>query len=276
MRSFLPILASFLLSIALAAPLDAQMGWNTSRPQMTRAELTSLLERLQTISQANDQPAEIRNEAQREAVRLRARLEEGDFRVGDQIDLRVEGEDALSQVFTLRPGPTLQLPTIGDVSLRGVLRSELQDHLSSAIGEYIRDPVVLAESTIRLTISGSVGNPGFHSVPPDRALTDAIMLAGGAQRGGEPAWHLYRASGTADLDGRLPAAGDRRRSHTRSAKLAGGGSHRGADRAATGIPALSTDLERHPLDRRPGGHHHDASLRHSGGQRFAAPPLPRR
>lgn len=179
MRSFLPILASFLLSIALAAPLDAQMGWNTSRPQMTRAELTSLLERLQTISQANDQPAEIRNEAQREAVRLRARLEEGDFRVGDQIDLRVEGEDALSQVFTLRPGPTLQLPTIGDVSLRGVLRSELQDHLSSAIGEYIRDPVVLAESTIRLTISGSVGNPGFHSVPPDRALTDAIMLAGG-------------------------------------------------------------------------------------------------
>ena len=38
---------------------------------------------------------------------------------------------------------------------------------------------MLAESTIRLTISGSVGNPGFHSVPPDRALTDAIMLAGG-------------------------------------------------------------------------------------------------
>src|SRR5690606_10313921 len=195
----LPTLASLLLVVAIAAPLTGQSGWNTSRPQMTRGELTSLLERLETISQSSDQPAETRNEAQREALRLRTRLDEGDFRVGDQIDLRVEGEETLSQVFTLRPGPTLQLPGIGDVSLRGVLRSELQDHLSRAIGEYIRDPVVVAESTIRLTISGSVGTPGFHSVPPDRALTDAIMLAGGPsavaslrgiyiERGGQQIW----------------------------------------------------------------------------------------
>src|SRR5690606_17921755 len=63
MRRFFTTLLPLLL-LAVATPLvQAQTGWTTSRPQMTRAELTDLLSRLHTISQSRDQSSEIRSQA---------------------------------------------------------------------------------------------------------------------------------------------------------------------------------------------------------------------
>lgn len=199
MRRFFTTLLPLLL-LAVATPLvQAQTGWTTSRPQMTRAELTDLLSRLHTISQSRDQSSEIRSQATREAARVQARLEQGDFRVGDEINLLVEGEETLSQAFTLRPGPVLQLPGIGNIDMAGVLRAEAEEYLTAQLAQYIRDPVVRVHTSLRLTISGAVSQPGFYSVDPDRALTDAIMLAGGpgvvaqlrgiyVERGSERIW----------------------------------------------------------------------------------------
>ena len=138
-----------------------------------------MLGRLQVIAESRDQSAEVRAQARLESLRVLNRLEQGDFRVGDELALVVEGEEALSQSFTLRPGPTLALPGVGNIDMAGVLRSEVEEFMTAQIAQYIRDPVVRVESTLRLTISGSVGQPGFYSLPPDRALTDAIMMAGG-------------------------------------------------------------------------------------------------
>lgn len=179
MRRFITTLLPLLLLAVLGSSLQAQAGWTSSRPQMTRAELNDLLGRLQVIVDSRDQSAEVRAQARLEADRVRTRLEQGDFRVGDEIALVVEGEDALSQSFTLRPGPTLALPGVGNIDMAGVLRSEVEEFMTAQIAQYIRDPVVRVESTLRLTISGVVGQPGFYSLPPDRALTDAIMMAGG-------------------------------------------------------------------------------------------------
>ncbi len=110
---------------------------------------------------------------------VRARLEQGDIRVGDQIALVVEGEDSLSNNFTVRPGEILSLPRIGDIPVGGVLRSELEAHLTEQLARYSRDPVVRAHSLVRVTIAGSVAQPGFYAVQPDRLLSDAIMQAGG-------------------------------------------------------------------------------------------------
>lgn len=179
MRRFISTLLPLLLVAVLGSSLQAQAGWTTSRPQMTRAELNDLFSRLQTIATSRDQPADVRTQARLEADRVRIRLEQGDFRVGDELALVVEGEETLSQSFTLRPGPTLALPGVGNIDMAGVLRSEVEEFMTAQLAQYIRDPVVRVESTMRLTISGSVGQPGFYSLPPDRALTDAIMLAGG-------------------------------------------------------------------------------------------------
>ncbi|OLB50143.1 MAG: hypothetical protein AUI08_06290 [Gemmatimonadetes bacterium 13_2_20CM_2_65_7] len=137
--------------------------------------------------------------AAQEAAVIRRRLAEGDFKVGDRILLLVEGEPSLSDTFTVGLGSTLILPAVGDVSLVGVLRSELQDYLARRLGQNLRDAVVRARAYVRLSIDGAVARPGFYGVPADALLSDALMAAGGPtpeaqlgklriERAGRPIW----------------------------------------------------------------------------------------
>ena len=63
--------------------------------------------------------------------------------------------------------------------MKGVLRSELQDHLSRELAKFLRDPIVRALPTIRLTMGGTVGRPGFYTFPAALPIGEAIMAAGG-------------------------------------------------------------------------------------------------
>ncbi len=104
------------------------------------------------------------------------------FQAGDRILLRVEGDSALSDTFTVVAGPTLRLPNIGEISLAGVRRRDLEAHLSRELGRYINDPVLQARALIRVSVVGEVVRPGYYAVPIDLVLTDALMLAGGATK----------------------------------------------------------------------------------------------
>ena len=179
---------AILLALSILPRASAAQGpadWDAGRPQMTRAELTALLERLDLLAQSSAYSSALRGQARDEAAMVRARLEQGDIRVGDQVALTVEGEQALTQTFTVRPGESLTLPGIGEVPLHGVLRSELEEHLRTLLSRYIRDPVVQAESLVRVTITGGVGTPGFYAVRADQLLSDAIMSAGGPAIGAD-------------------------------------------------------------------------------------------
>ena len=121
-------------------------------------------------------------EAQRrraEAARIRERLVQGDFLPGDRVVLNVEGDTALSNTFTVRAGGVLSLPNLPDASLSGVLRSELEGHLTKHIARYLRNPSVSASSLIRLAVIGEVQRPGFYPVSADVPLSDIVMTAGG-------------------------------------------------------------------------------------------------
>lgn len=102
------------------------------------------------------------------------------FQAGDRILLHVEGDSALSDTFTVVAGPALRLPNIGEVSLAGVRRGDIEAHLTRELGRYINDPVLQARALIRVSVVGEVTRPGFYAVPIDLVLTDALMLAGGA------------------------------------------------------------------------------------------------
>jgi len=110
---------------------------------------------------------------------VRQRLEEGDFRPGDWVVLTVEGEPALSDTLLVTRDRTLELPLVGTVSLNGVIRSELEPHLTERIGRYIRDPVVRAHSYMRILITGEIVGPGYYLVPAETPVSEAIMLARG-------------------------------------------------------------------------------------------------
>ncbi len=106
----------------------------------------------------------------------------GEFQPGDLILLRVEAESLLTDTFAVEAGPLVRLPQIGPVSLSGVKRTGLQDHMSKELSRFLRNPMVDARSLVRLSVVGEVDRPGFYDLRGDAAVTSAIMSAGGPTR----------------------------------------------------------------------------------------------
>jgi protein involved in polysaccharide export with SLBB domain len=156
-------------------------AWDPSGLQLTRAELQQLLQRYEETVQSQAYTETLRKNAAAEIDLIRQRLAEGDLRVGDRIMLDVQGHPALSaDTFTVVSGRKIVLPQgFGDVPLEGVLRSELQAHMTTHMARFIRDPIVRARSLVRLQMEGAVASPGFYMVPSDVLLSDALMMAGG-------------------------------------------------------------------------------------------------
>ena len=160
------------------APMDR-------RPQATRAELESTLVEIAKITGPGSVYSdEIKRQKQLEAALIRQRLQEGDIQVGDQLQITLSVPTSPSAApvngpFTIGPNQMLTLPEIPPIPMRGVLRSEVKDYLTEYLSRLFRDQTVQVVSTIRLTIVGGIGKPGFYQLPAEMPLPDAIMQAGG-------------------------------------------------------------------------------------------------
>lgn len=178
-------LGCFLFATALLLPsaLFGQVppGWDASAFQMTRIELEELLGRYESVLESPGYSQALKEDAQRSADLIRTRLDMGDFRVGDRVVVRLDGtpEGILPDTLLVEEGPSLDIPDMGIISLRGVLRSELQEYLTAELGRFVRDPSLTAQSLIRLSVQGSVGSPGFYVFPSEMLLSDVLMQAGG-------------------------------------------------------------------------------------------------
>jgi hypothetical protein len=135
-----------------------------------------------------------------EAFLLKNRLEHGDFQDGDRIVVQLLGSVAMQDTITVRAGKMLPLPRMDDLPLEGVLRSELNEKLSSHLAKYLRDSTARATPLLRIAVLGQVGRPGFYYTPADVLLSDVLMQAGGPggdadlnkmtiRRGGETIWN---------------------------------------------------------------------------------------
>ncbi len=166
---------------AAAQPVNGQAvrEWDPVRAYMTREALEDLREHLEKSASSSAYSATLRARTKEQAELISRRLQVGDFQLGDRIVLAVEDQPALSDTFTVDQGGVLTLPTVGDVPLTGVLRSELKQHVSQFLGRFLREPVVQAQALIRIAIFGGVTQPGFYTVPGEALLTDAVMMAGG-------------------------------------------------------------------------------------------------
>jgi len=145
----------------------------------TRAELERLAAYYEEVISSPAYSDRLKREAGTDLERVRSRLRDGDFRVGDRIVLSVEGEVGVPDTVSVEAGPRIVLPLFGTVPLAGVLRSEIEPYLTTALGAFIRDPIVRARGLMRLSVQGQVGAAGFYVVPAEILVTDAIMVAGG-------------------------------------------------------------------------------------------------
>lgn len=167
--------------LAMGSALEAQetAAWDGGRLELTRQGLEELVARYEQTAASSAYSPELRSDALREAEAARMRLRMGDFRTGDEIALAVEGEEGLNGTFLVNERGAILLPTIGEVPLQGVLRSELQDHLRRQLSSFLVSPVLTAYSSVRLMLSGSVTKPGIFVVPTRELLSTALMNAGG-------------------------------------------------------------------------------------------------
>jgi protein involved in polysaccharide export with SLBB domain len=169
---------------AFPALLPAQAGGSLDpgRSYATRAGLEEMLARFNEAAGSAAYSGELRGRARQESALIRARLAEGDFRVGDRVALTVQNEPVFTDTFSVAQGRVLVLPLIGEIPLTGVLRSELEPHLRDWIGRSVRSPEVRAQSLLRIAVMGEVARPGFFVVPADLPLTDVLMAVGGTGR----------------------------------------------------------------------------------------------
>jgi hypothetical protein len=171
------------LVFCLPLQVQAQDGTGTAAsqpPSAQRAELDSAARRAEEEASRAGGDAGLRSRKQAEASALRERLRDGDFGVGERIYVEMRGAEVpFADTVTVRAGRVITIATLPEISLRGVLRSELQSHLTREIGRYVRDPKVTATSWVRVSVLGAIGQQGFYAFPADILLTDALMRAGG-------------------------------------------------------------------------------------------------
>jgi hypothetical protein len=113
------------------------------------------------------------------AFLVRYRLQQGDFREGDRVVIKVQGSAGFTDTLVVRTGDVLPIPQMGELPLSGVLRSEINDRLKAHVAKYLRDPIVQAIPLVRLGVLGRVGRPGFYYTAADLPLSDVLMEAGG-------------------------------------------------------------------------------------------------
>jgi len=180
-----PVLALLLLVAALAAPTRGAAQYfeyadsQAHRLLMTRAALTDLAGRLDSIAASPTVTADQRRRARALGQDTRARLDAGDFQAGDRLVVRVVGEVGLPETLTVSNDGDVDVQTVGTVPLHGVLRTEVEEQLSRAVGRVIRDPEVHAHALVRVAVQGEVTHPGYCVVRADAPLSDVLTAAGG-------------------------------------------------------------------------------------------------
>ncbi len=181
-------LVSMVTALAFTVPVlcSAQDAIGPPRLESDRADLTRLLAQYDAVALSPAYSEVLRNEGRARADSIRGRMRTGDFRAGDEIALFIGGGGSPQwDTLMVEAGPLIDVPTVGPILLDGVLRSELETHLGSEIGRFIRLPRVQARALIRLAFMG-VGQPGFYLMPAELPLSEAVMLAGGPGAGVDP------------------------------------------------------------------------------------------
>ena len=181
--------------LASTTPAAAQSIQQLYAKRSTLEQRASEAERIAAASNTQNPTRELKRG---EAFMIRYRLEHGDFRAGDRVVVTTVIDQARTDTLLVSDDRSVEIAGFPRVSLRGVLRSELEDRLRTHLAVYVREPRVTAKPLVRIAVTGRVARPGFYNVPADALLSDVIMTAGGPAAGADMAKTTVRRD-TAEL-----------------------------------------------------------------------------
>jgi protein involved in polysaccharide export with SLBB domain len=168
------VLFSAFGAIALAPAVSS--GQAVASLLTSRAELTAAAEQAEGLA-AGGNGSTTRNALL--AASIRQRLRDGDFQPGDRVILKIVSGLPHTDTLTVHSGRILELPGKISLPLSGVLRSELEDRVSTEVLKYIKAAQVTVTPLTRIGVLGEVSRPGYFALASDAPITDAIMAAGG-------------------------------------------------------------------------------------------------
>lgn len=161
----------------LAAVGVFAQGQPASGLLISRAELAVAAEHAELAATQGDLREREKNAML--AAAIRQRLRDGDFQVGDRVVVTIVAAATQRDTLVVRTGRAIEVPGNITVPLTGVLRSELQERVTTEVLKYVKAQQVEATSLMRVGVLGEVAHPGYFAFASDIPLTDAIMGAGG-------------------------------------------------------------------------------------------------
>jgi protein involved in polysaccharide export with SLBB domain len=165
------------LLISFAAISVESRAQSASGLLVSRAELTAAATQAE-VAASTGEPNQ-RLQSAMLAAAIRQRLREGDLQVGDRVVVTIVSDAVHRDTVVVRSGRSLELPGMIMVPVAGVLRSELQERVSTEVLKYVKAQQIEVTPLMRVGVLGAVARPGFFAFASDIPLTDAIMGAGG-------------------------------------------------------------------------------------------------
>lgn len=101
---------------------------------------------------------------------------------GDRVRVVVFGDPTLGGEFTIGGSGYISLPLIGEVDVRGLTSTQLQERIVARLADgYLKDPRVAVEvlSTRPFYILGEVNKPGQYDFANGLTVLGAVAQAGG-------------------------------------------------------------------------------------------------
>lgn len=195
--------AAWLLAGLLCLPVAAEALQSSGAPLSSRDALAARADSLRNLAESSSDQGEIYRALER-ASAIEDRLEQGDFKSGDIIELTTVGDEALTGTFNLDERRVLELPTVPPIDMSGVLYSETESYLKEKLGVYVRNQArIRVKPMLRLAVTGAVNSPGYYSLAPSTSVSEAIMEAGGPTARARLSDVEYRRDGR-DLLRRVP------------------------------------------------------------------------
>ena len=107
------------------------------------------------------------------------------YQVGaaDVLGIKVFGEEALSNIYTVDSDGSITFPLIGRVHVAGHTTRQVEEHLTKLLdGDYLKRPQISVEiATFRsrfIFVLGEVRNPGKYNIQGPQTLLEVIAHAG--------------------------------------------------------------------------------------------------
>lgn len=181
-----------ILPVALGAQAPATGVGSLQRA--TRTDLAARVAQLEQQVASAQLKGKSVEQAKQEIAAIQGRLSVGDFQVGDRFVITARMDSIRADTASVRDSLKVSVLNLPDLSIAGVLRSELDERLNSHVARYVRNVSIRTSVLTRVAVLGAVRTPGFYYASPDRPVSDMVMLAGGpAPQANLEQFEVYRA-----------------------------------------------------------------------------------